>query len=397
MRPLAIICAAIIATACHHQTAEDHNSHMADAAPAVRQSGTDVSALPASNAAAAARVAASPRRGEWVKVPFEASSKDTIMAWIVHPSNTRAKAPVVVVVHDIDGLSVWARGVADQAAAEGFIGISPDFTSRVRGAPSSVELPRDSVGKLMAMVNSGERSRIISAVAKYAMSRPNAEQRYGMVGYCWGGYVTCLVASVDPRFQAAVPVFGCGFLEAHSFWTPRHFQTMTQEARKKWTQLWDPASYLASARVPMFFVTGANNPYYPLDSYMRTYALVPGTKNISIQPKLRHGVLLDSREALAYFNEQFRDGPPPPKVGSVSIVDGKLRVEMASPVVLKSAELNYTIGPHSDNATRSWVQHPLSIDGPHLRGDIPPPDATAWFISVRDANNLMGSSEVVFK
>ena len=50
-----------------------------------------------------------------------------------------------------------------------------------------VELPRDSAGKLMAMVNSGERNRIISAVANYAMSLPHAEQRYGVIGYCWGG------------------------------------------------------------------------------------------------------------------------------------------------------------------------------------------------------------------
>jgi carboxymethylenebutenolidase len=214
MRPLAIVCAAIVATACHHQTAEDHNSHIADAAPAVRQSGGGAIGLPASNAASAARVAASPRRGEWVKVPFEAGSKDTIMAWIVYPSNARAKAPVVVVVHDIGGLSVWARGVADQAAAEGFIGISPDFTSRVRGAPSSVELPRDSVGKLMAMVNSGERSRIISAVATYAMSRPNAEQRYGMVGYCWGG-TTAFMHAVNggaPGFGGAVGYYGLPYM-----------------------------------------------------------------------------------------------------------------------------------------------------------------------------------------
>lgn len=109
------------------------------------------------------------------------------MAWIVYPSNARGKAPVVVIVHDINGLSAWARGVADQAAAEGFIALTPDFTSRVRGAPSSVELPRDSANKLIAMVASGERNRIISAVASYAMSLPTAERRYGVIGYCWGG------------------------------------------------------------------------------------------------------------------------------------------------------------------------------------------------------------------
>src|SRR5438046_8187813 len=115
---------------------------MSGAAPAVRQSGPGAIGLPASTIASAARVAASPRRAEWVKVPFDAGSKDTIMTWIVYPSNARVKAPVVVIVHDIGGLSVWARGVADQAAAEGFIGVSPDFTSRLRGTPSSTELPR---------------------------------------------------------------------------------------------------------------------------------------------------------------------------------------------------------------------------------------------------------------
>jgi carboxymethylenebutenolidase len=137
------------------------------------------------------------------------------MAWIAYPSNARAKAPVVVIVHDIGGLSVWARGVADQAAAEGFIGVTPDFTSRLRGPASSVELPRDSAGKLMAMVNSGERNRIISAVAKYAMSRPNAEQRYGVVGYCWGGG-TAFMHAVNggvPGFGGAVAYYGLPYMD----------------------------------------------------------------------------------------------------------------------------------------------------------------------------------------
>jgi len=211
---LAISCIVILSTACHRQTAEDHTSHMASTA-STQASGRIGAELPASNAAAAARVAASPRQGEWVKVPFEAGSKDTIMAWVVYPSNARTKAPVVVVVHDIGGLSVWARGVADQLAAEGFIGVSPDMTSRLRGAPSSVELPRDSAGKLMAMVNSGERNRIISAVAKYAMSRPNAEQRYGVVGYCWGGGTAFMhgVSGGTSGFSGAVAFYGLPYMD----------------------------------------------------------------------------------------------------------------------------------------------------------------------------------------
>src|SRR5215467_10994489 len=132
----AAVCGAVILSAACHRSAmvEDHSAHMAAASVSPTVAMQSSTALPASNNAAAARLAASPRHGEWIKVPFEAGSKDTIMAWIVYPATAR-KAPVVVVVHDINGLSAWSRGVADQAAAEGFIAVSPDFTSRVRGGP----------------------------------------------------------------------------------------------------------------------------------------------------------------------------------------------------------------------------------------------------------------------
>src|SRR4029078_6403202 len=104
----------------------------------------------ASNGGAVARLGASPRRGEWVKVAFERGSKDTINAWVVYPASP-AKDAGVVWVHDIGGLSTWARAVADQAAAEGFIGVAPDFTSRPPGAPSTAGQPADPAGQLRDM------------------------------------------------------------------------------------------------------------------------------------------------------------------------------------------------------------------------------------------------------
>lgn len=214
MRTLALCGVAVVFAACHRPMPEDHSSHMASMGTAAGSLAQDPT-LPASNGASAARVAASPRHGEWVKVPFEPGSRDTIMAWVVYPSNARTKAAVVVVVHDIGGLSVWARGVADQLAAEGFIGVSPDMTSRLRGTPSDVELPRDSAGKLMQQVNAAERSRIISAVAKYAMSRPNAEQKYGVIGYCWGGGTAFMhaVNGGTNGFSGAVAYYGLPYMD----------------------------------------------------------------------------------------------------------------------------------------------------------------------------------------
>lgn len=192
--------AAGVLSACHRQPAgDDHMSHMSAAdraAPAASAAGANQGseALPPSNNHAAARIAASPRHAEWVKVAWEPGSKDSLMAWIVYPSTANAKTPVVVVVHEIFGLSTWVRSVADQVAAEGFIAIAPDLESRVRGGPSTEELPRDSATKLIQGVNSVERNRGISAVARYAMSQPSAAPRYAVIGYCWGGSTVWLHA-----------------------------------------------------------------------------------------------------------------------------------------------------------------------------------------------------------
>lgn len=219
---LFVACAALTASVgCHRRvdvaSSDDHSAHMAGSTAASSVNGA--AGLPASNGAATARLAASPRKGEWIKIPFEPGSKDTVMTWIVYPANARAKAPVVVVVHDIGGLSTWARGVADQLATEGFIGVSPDFTSRFRGAPSNVELARDSVGKLMNLVNPTERNRVITAVARYVTSLPVAEQRYGVIGYCWGGSTTFMHAINGGvrGFGGGVAYYGLPYMNGSDF------------------------------------------------------------------------------------------------------------------------------------------------------------------------------------
>ena len=193
--------AALTLTACTIQrwqpipvgAVDDHSAHMTASdlrsAPATPRGGVQaqgVAGLPASNATAAARLSASPRHGEWVKIAWEPGSKDSLMAWIVYPVS-RAKTPVVVVVHEIFGLATWVRGVADQLAADGFIAIAPDLLSKVRGGPSSVELSGDTARRMIAGVDFADRNRGIVAAANFAMTQPSADQHYGVIGYCWGG------------------------------------------------------------------------------------------------------------------------------------------------------------------------------------------------------------------
>jgi len=66
----------------------------------------------------------------------------------------------------------------------------------------------------MATVQSGERNRIISAVATYAMSQPGAERRYGVVGYCWGGGTTFMhaVNGGTTGFAGGVAYYGLPYM-----------------------------------------------------------------------------------------------------------------------------------------------------------------------------------------
>ncbi|WP_291261279.1 dienelactone hydrolase family protein [Gemmatimonas sp.] len=177
-------------------SSDDHLAHMSAAdqaapAPAAAVGPQDLSLPPSSNGAAE-RVKNSPRHGEWVKIAYETGSADSLMAWVVYPFSKTAsqKAPVVVVVHEIFGLSTWVRSVADQVAADGFIAVAPDFLSRVRGGPSTVELSADTARRLIQGVSTTERNTIIKAAANYAMMLPSAQPRYAVIGYCWGGTTT---------------------------------------------------------------------------------------------------------------------------------------------------------------------------------------------------------------
>lgn len=177
---------------------DDHASHMNAADLSAPIPGDDDGAyqdrpgLPASAKGAPARLKASNRHSEWVKIAWEPGSKDSLMAWVVYPASAsaRAKAPVVVVVHEIFGLQTWVRGVADQVAADGFIAVAPDLLSRVRGGPSTVELSGDTARRLINGVDAAERNKGIIAAANYAMMQPSAVQKYSVIGYCWGGQTT---------------------------------------------------------------------------------------------------------------------------------------------------------------------------------------------------------------
>src|SRR5215468_1401162 len=122
----------------HAMTAEEHLEHIKamsaagdihaghaldEFARGIAQAAPNNPKLPADDMGVVARLGSSPRKGEYVNVMVDGKPMRT---WVVHPAGN-GKAPVVVVIMEIFGLSDWIRGVADQLAAEGFIAIAPDI------------------------------------------------------------------------------------------------------------------------------------------------------------------------------------------------------------------------------------------------------------------------------
>lgn len=222
-------------------------------------------------------------------------------------------------------------------------------------------------------------------------------QHTAVTGISWGGYTTCLVASLDDRFKAAVPVYGCGFLhEGESVQKPSIDKLGDRKAA--WVKEYDPGSLLPRCRVPIFFVNGTNDVHYVLDSYMKSFNAVPGEKQMRIQVNMPHGHPPGwaPQEIGLFIDSKCRGGAPLPVPRKPGIDGERTRVLVESQTALKKAELHYT----TDTGLRSkrqWKTVPATISGKEISAPRPPAEANTWFFTVIDERDAMVSTIVVLE
>jgi carboxymethylenebutenolidase len=158
------------------------------------------------NADATAQLKSSPRHGEWVDI--KASSGAPIKSFVVYPER-KDKAPVVIVIQEIFGLTDWIRGVADQLAKEGFIAIAPDFMSGMGpNQGGSAELGEQGSVAEIRKLTPPDVLRILNDVRAYALTIPAANGKTATVGFCWGGGASSTFALMQPSLNAAVAYYG---------------------------------------------------------------------------------------------------------------------------------------------------------------------------------------------
>jgi carboxymethylenebutenolidase len=162
---------------------------------------------PAENAAKAA-IEKSPRHGEYVDIQVEGREKP-VKAYVVFPE-VKDKAPVVIVIHEIFGLSDWIKGVTDQLAADGFIAIAPDLLSGKgpKGGGTEEFEGRDKVTAAVKEISAQDVTSALNAIRDYGMKLPASNGKTATIGFCWGGAQSFAYATQQPELNAAVVYYG---------------------------------------------------------------------------------------------------------------------------------------------------------------------------------------------
>lgn len=226
--------------------------------------------------------------------------------------------------------------------------------------------------------------------------------RTAVTGISWGGYTTCIVASVDSRFKAAVPVYGCGFLHQGESVQKPSIDALAPEHRQQWITRYDPGSHLPKCRVPILFVNGTNDVHYCLDSYRKSYDAVPdgNGKNIRIEVNMRHGHAPGwAPEEIGLFVDSYcKNDTPLASITRLSSDQKRgLRASYHSETRIDKAQLHFTTDTGLQSK-RKWQNRELLIEpkSHSLKGTSVPSEATTWFVSITDERGAMVSSAPQF-
>jgi carboxymethylenebutenolidase len=157
---------------------------------------------------AKARLEASPRHREYVEIKHD---NRTVQALVVYPE-VSAKAPVVILIHEIFGLSDWAKEMADELAGEGFIVIAPDLISGSgpNGGGSAEIASQDDRVKAVSALDAAQVTADLDAAADYGKRLPAANGTLAVVGFCWGGGKSFAFATHRHDLAAAFVFYGPG-------------------------------------------------------------------------------------------------------------------------------------------------------------------------------------------
>lgn len=148
----------------------------------------------------------SPRHLEWVTIKH--GDRD-VKAYIGFPE-VKEKATVIVLIHEIHGLTDWVRSMVDQFAEAGYIAIAPDLLSgSAPGGGGTAEMPtNDAANKAIGQLNPDQITADLQAVVAHVAKLPGSNGKVVVGGFCWGGRQTFRFATNNSAIKAGLVFYG---------------------------------------------------------------------------------------------------------------------------------------------------------------------------------------------
>src|SRR5580698_5120804 len=150
------------------------------------------------------RIVKSPRHSEWVTIKHNGRSVETL---VVYPES-KEKRPVVLVIHEIFGLSDWAQELADELAAAGYIAVAPDLLSGMAPNGGRTKDFAEGVTEAVSKLNPDQVTADLNAAADYGLKLPGSNGKLFVTGFCWGGSQSFRFATNRPDLVAAFVFYG---------------------------------------------------------------------------------------------------------------------------------------------------------------------------------------------
>ena len=151
------------------------------------------------------RIQKSPRHAEWVTVKHVNRAVET---FVVYPQS-KDKRPIVLVIHEIFGMTDWVQELSDELAESGYIAIAPDLLSGMgpHGGRSS-DFPQGTAAEAVSHLNPDQITADLNAVADYGLKLPGANGKLFVAGFCWGGGQSFRFATNRGDLAAAFVFYG---------------------------------------------------------------------------------------------------------------------------------------------------------------------------------------------
>ena len=319
--------------------------------------------------------------------------------------NENRKYPGIILVHGGGGKAF--KEWVEKWAASGYAALALDlsatggneekFDGRGPGQDKKEKFEDIKLGDLKNMWSYHAVANVILAHS-LLLSFPEVDaDKTVITGISWGGYLTCLAASLDNRFKAAAPVYGCGFYSDCVFRSD--LAKMNPKDSLKWLKNFDPSAFLASAQSKFLFINGNKDAWFYVNAYSKTCSLIkPEQKTITIFPDMKHSHSdgWAPEEIKCFFESVLNDGYPLVKTRELERTDSLLIQPFQTDITVSSASFYYSDDLTSPNTKREWKELKARVDNKSKTIVCKKPDFKIGFFSLKDIRNLSVSGGFIF-